>query len=94
MFVVETILSSQFARINVFISSNLTLKHAYINLSKFSIVCCISRSVQLRDIIYSYTFIYINTQKNVPFVRWSQLMHVFLAHKRCKRVVRNTDYYL
>jgi len=37
MFVVETILSSQFAWVSVFSSSNLSLKHAYINFSKLSI---------------------------------------------------------
>ena len=42
MFVVETILSSQFAWVSVFSSSNLSLKHAYINFSKLSIACCVS----------------------------------------------------
>ena len=53
MFVVETILSSQFAWVSVFSSSNLSLKHAYVNFSKLSTACCVSRYVQLRAIIYS-----------------------------------------
>jgi len=52
MFVVETILSSQFPWVSVFSSSNLSLKHAYINFSRLSIACCVSRYVQLRAIIY------------------------------------------
>ena len=46
MFVVESILSSQFAWVNVFSYSNLSLKHAYMNFPKLSIVCCVSRYVQ------------------------------------------------
>ena len=46
MLVVETILSSQFAWVSVFSSSNLSLKHAYINFPKLSIVCCVSRYVE------------------------------------------------
>jgi len=53
MFVVETILSFQVAWFSVLSSSNLSLKHAYINFSKLSNVCCVSRYVQLRTIIYS-----------------------------------------
>jgi len=53
MFVVKTILSFQFAWVSVFSSSNVSLKHAYINFSKLSIVCCISWYVQLKAIICS-----------------------------------------
>jgi len=42
MFLVESILSSQFAWVSVFSSSNLSLKHAYMNFPKLSIVCCVS----------------------------------------------------
>ena len=55
MYVVETILSSQFAWASVFSSSNLSLKHAYINFSKLSIACCVSPYVQLRAIIRGVT---------------------------------------
>ena len=50
---VETILSSQFAWVSVFSSRNLSLKHAYINFTKLSIACRVSRYVQLEAIIYS-----------------------------------------
>jgi len=53
MFVVETILSSQFAWVSVFSSSNLSLKHAYINYSKLSIASCVSWYVHLRAIMYA-----------------------------------------
>jgi len=53
MFVVENILSSQFAWVSVFSSSNPSLKHAYMKFPKLSIACCVSRYVQLRAIIYS-----------------------------------------
>ena len=53
MFVVETILSSQFAWVSVFSSNNLSLKHAYMNFPKLSIVRCVSRYVCIRAIIYS-----------------------------------------
>jgi len=59
MFVVETILFSQFAWVSVFSSSNLSLKLAYINFPKLSIVRCVSRYVQIRAIIYS-TAVYLN----------------------------------
>ena len=41
MFVVETILFSQFAWVSVFSSSNLSVKHAYMAFPKLSIVCCV-----------------------------------------------------
>jgi len=41
MFVVESILSSQFAWVSIFSSSNRSLKLAYMNLPKLSIVCCV-----------------------------------------------------
>ena len=53
MFVVETILSSQFAWVSVFSSGNLSLKHAYMNFPKLSIVCCLSRYILIRAIIHS-----------------------------------------
>ena len=52
MFVVETILSSQYAWVSVFSSSNLSLKRAYMNFPKLNIVCCVSRYVRIRAIIY------------------------------------------
>ena len=42
MFVVETILSSQFASVSVFSSSKLSLKHSYINFSKLNTARCVS----------------------------------------------------
>ena len=42
VFVAKTILSSQFAWVSVFSSSNLSLKHVYVNFLKLSIVCCVS----------------------------------------------------
>ena len=53
MFVVENILSSQFAWVSVYSSSNLSLKHAYINFPKLSILRCVFRYVQIRAIIQS-----------------------------------------
>ena len=53
MSVVEYILSSQSAWVSVFNSSNLSLKHAYMNFPKLSIVCCISRYVRIRAILCS-----------------------------------------
>ena len=52
MFVVETILSSQYAWVSVFSSSNLSLKHAYMNFPKLNIVCCVSWYVRIRAIVY------------------------------------------
>jgi len=53
MFVVETILFSQFTWVSVFSSSNLSIKLAYTNFPKLSTVRCVSRYVQIRAIIYS-----------------------------------------
>jgi len=53
MFMVETILSSQFTWVSVFSSSNLSLKHAYMNFPKLSIVFCASRYLGIRAITYS-----------------------------------------
>jgi len=53
MFVVETILSSQFAWVSVFSSSNLSLRRAYMNFPKLSIVFCVSQYVRIRAIVYS-----------------------------------------
>jgi len=47
MFVVENILSPQFAWVSVFSSSNLSLKHDYVNFPKLSVVCCVSRYVRI-----------------------------------------------
>ena len=61
MFVVETILPFQFAWVSVFSSSSvssslvLSLKHAYINFSKLSIACCVSRYAQLKDMYRGYS---------------------------------------
>ena len=52
MFVAKTILSSQFAWVSVFSSSNLSLKHVYMNVPKLSIVCCVSVCTE-RAIVYS-----------------------------------------
>ena len=55
MFVVEIIISSQSAWVNVFSSSNLSLKHAYMNFPKLTTVCCVSRYVRIRAITHSIT---------------------------------------
>ena len=54
MFVVETILSSQFAWVSVFSSSNLSLKHAYVKFPKLSIVRFVFGYAQIRAIIYNW----------------------------------------
>ena len=62
VFVVETILFSQFAWVSFFSSSNLPLKHVYMNLPKLSIVCCVSRYVRKEPVlpyIYVHTHIYV-----------------------------------
>jgi len=46
MFVIEIILSSQFAWFSVISSSNLSLKHVYMNFPKLNIVCCVFRYVR------------------------------------------------
>jgi len=59
VFVVETVLSSQFAWVSVFNPSNLSLKHAYIKLPEIKHCTCVFQYVQIRAIIYS-TSVYWN----------------------------------